>query len=38
MKKHKAAKIVLIVSFAPVLLCVLWGVISAADDFFLRST
>ena len=34
MKKHKAAKIVLIISFAPVLLCVLWGVISAADEFF----
>lgn len=34
MKKHKAAKVILIISFAPTLLCALWGVIAAATEFF----
>lgn len=34
MKKHKAAKIILIISFVPILLCVLWSVIAAANEFF----
>lgn len=34
MKKNKAAKIILIISFAPIPVCVLWSVIAMANEFF----